>query len=142
MRPSTLLLPAAFADKLSSTASTAATAAAAGPPGRRNRHRHHRGRTHRRTLAKIVGRQGWDKNVLLFKRWRSRRQPPPAVTTLCGWLLRSLLSRRSSEHHQQLTNGSTILFTFTFPVNLDSFNLSTVSFGSIANKYLKRSTYS
>jgi len=37
-------------------------------------------------------------------------------------LLRSLLSRRSSEHHQQLTNGSTILFTFTFPVKLDLFN--------------------
>jgi 3-oxoacyl-ACP reductase-like protein len=32
MRPSTLSLPAAFADKLASTASTAATAAAAGPP--------------------------------------------------------------------------------------------------------------
>ena len=32
MRPSTLSLPAAFANKLSSTASTAATAAAAGPP--------------------------------------------------------------------------------------------------------------
>jgi hypothetical protein len=31
-------LPAAFADKLSSTASTAATAAAAGPLGRHNRH--------------------------------------------------------------------------------------------------------
>jgi hypothetical protein len=45
-------------------------------------------------------------------------------------LLRSLLSRRSSEHHQQLTNGSTILFTFTFPVNLDLFNLSTVFRGS------------
>ena len=52
MRPSTLSLPAAFADNLSSTASTAATAAAAGPPGHHNRHRHHRGRTHRRTLAK------------------------------------------------------------------------------------------
>jgi hypothetical protein len=25
-------------------------------------------------------------------------------------------------HHQQLTHGSTILFTFTFPVNLDLFN--------------------
>jgi hypothetical protein len=35
MRPSTLSLPAAFADKLSSTASTATTTAAAGPPGRR-----------------------------------------------------------------------------------------------------------
>jgi hypothetical protein len=33
MRPSTLSLPAAFPDKLSSTFSTAATAAAAGPPG-------------------------------------------------------------------------------------------------------------
>jgi hypothetical protein len=52
MRPSTLSLPAAFADKLSSTASTAATAAAAGPPGRHNHHRHHHGRTHRRKLAK------------------------------------------------------------------------------------------
>ncbi len=37
-------------------------------------------------------------------------------------------------HHQQLTNGSTILFTFTFPVNLDLFNLSTVFFGSILAK--------
>jgi hypothetical protein len=35
MRPSTLSLPAAFVDKLCSTASTAATAAAAGPPGHR-----------------------------------------------------------------------------------------------------------
>jgi hypothetical protein len=62
--------------------------------------------------------------VLLFKRWRSRCQPSPAVTMLCdGWLLRSMLSRRSSEHHQQLTNGSTILFTFTFPVNLDFIQL-------------------
>jgi hypothetical protein len=34
-----------------------------------------------------------------------------------------MLSRRSSEHHQQLTNGSTILFTFTFPVNLDFIQL-------------------
>ena len=117
--------------KLSYTASTTATAAAAGLPGRHNRHRHHRGRTHCSTLVNN-GRQGWDKDVLIFKRWRSRRQPPPAVATLCdGWLLGSLLSRRSSEHHQQLTNGSTILFTFTFPVNLDLFNLSTVSFGSI-----------
>jgi len=33
------------------------------------------------------------------------------------------------------------LFTFTFPVNLDLFNLSTVSFGSIlARIYLKQST--
>ena len=39
--------------------------------------------------------------------------------------------KRHKQHHQQLTNGSTILFTFTFPVNLDLFNLSTVSFGSI-----------
>ncbi len=31
-----------------------------------------------------------------------------------------------------ITNGSTILFMFTFPVNLDLFNLSTVSFGSIS----------
>jgi Spy/CpxP family protein refolding chaperone len=52
MRPSTLLLPAAFANKLSSTASTAATATAAGPLDRHNHHCHHRGRTHRRTLAK------------------------------------------------------------------------------------------
>jgi len=35
-------------------------------------------------------------------------------------------------HHQQLTNGSTILKMFTFLVNLDLFHLSnTVSFGSI-----------
>jgi len=36
--------------------------------------------------------------------------------------------KRHKQHHQQLTNGSTILFTFTFPVNLDLFSLSTVSF--------------
>jgi hypothetical protein len=36
--------------------------------------------------------------------------------------------KRHKQHHQQLTNGSTNLFTFTFPVNLDLFNLSTVSF--------------
>jgi hypothetical protein len=75
-------------------------------------------RTHRRNWRRkrndLLVDKAWDKDVLLFKRWRSRRQPPPAVTTLCdGCLLRSLLSRRSSEHHQQLTNGSTILFTFS-----------------------------
>jgi len=54
MRPSTLLLPAAFADELSSTASTAAAAiaAAAGLPGRHNHHRHHRSRTPRCKMAK------------------------------------------------------------------------------------------
>jgi hypothetical protein len=101
-------LPAAFADKLSSTA-TATTMVELTV-------------VHWQRKRDDFGRQGWDKDVLLFKRWRSRHQPPPAVTTLCdGWLLRSLLSRRSSEHHQQRTNGSTILFTFTFPVNLDLF---------------------
>ena len=34
--------------------------------------------------------------------------------------------KRHKHHHHQRTNGSTILFTFTFPVNLDLFNLSTV----------------
>jgi hypothetical protein len=132
MRLSTLSLPAAFADKLSSTASTSA---AAGPPGRHNRRCRRAATTAtattvveltvvhwRRKRGDLLVDKAWDKDVLLFKRWRSRRQPPPAVTTLYdGWLLRSLLSRRISEHHQQLTNGSTILFTFTFPVNLDLF---------------------
>jgi len=36
--------------------------------------------------------------------------------------------KRHKKHPQQLTNGSTILFMFTFPINLDLFNLSTVSF--------------
>ena len=63
------------------------------------------------------------------------RAAAAAAPPFVGWLLRrcppSDFVRRSSEHHQQLTNGSTILFMFTFPINLDLFNLSTVSFGSI-----------
>jgi hypothetical protein len=112
MPPSTLSLQAAFANKLSSTATATATATTVVELTV----------VHWQRKRVDFGRQGWDKDVLLFKRWRSRCQPPPAVTTLCnGWLLRSLLSRMSSEHHQQLTNGSTILFMFTFPLNLDLF---------------------
>jgi hypothetical protein len=48
------------------------------------------------------------------------------------WLVVAFSAKQKQQlHHQQLTNGSTILFMFTFPVNLDFFNLSTVSFGSI-----------
>ncbi len=52
------------------------------------------------------------------------------------WLVvASSAKKKQQRHHQQLTNGSIILKMFTFPVNLDLFNLSTVSFGSIlANK--------
>jgi hypothetical protein len=42
-------------------------------------------------------RQGWDKDVLLFKWWRSCCQLPPAIATLGdGLLLHPLLSRSSS----------------------------------------------
>ena len=49
------------------------------------------------------------------------------------WLVVAFSSAKQKQqlHQQQLTNDSTILFTFTSPVNLDLFNLSTVSFGSI-----------
>ena len=48
------------------------------------------------------------------------------------WLVVGFSAKQKHQlHHQQLTNVSTILQTFTFPVNLDLFNLSTVSFGSI-----------
>jgi len=48
------------------------------------------------------------------------------------WLVVAFSAKQKQQlHHQQLTNVSTILFMFTFPVNLDLFNLSTVSFGSI-----------
>jgi hypothetical protein len=63
----------------------------------------------------------------------------PAAAHRCNawqWLVVVFSAKQKQQlHHQQLTNGSTILFTFTFSVNLDLFNLSTVSFGSIsANK--------
>jgi hypothetical protein len=49
------------------------------------------------------------------------------------WLVVAFSAKQKQQlHHQQLTHGSTILFTLTFPVNLDLFNLSTVSFGSIS----------
>jgi hypothetical protein len=41
---------------------------------------------------------GWDKDVVSLKRWRSHRQPSPAVAALGdGWLLRPLLSKGSSD---------------------------------------------
>jgi hypothetical protein len=59
----------------------------------------------------------------------------PAAARHCNawrWLVVAFSAKQKQQlHHQQLTNGSTILFTFTFLVNLDLFNLSTVSFGSI-----------
>jgi len=58
-----------------------------------------------------------------------------AVARRCnawGWLVVVFSAKQEQQlYHQQLINGSTILKTFTFPVNLDLFNLSTVSFGSI-----------
>jgi hypothetical protein len=60
----------------------------------------------------------------------------PAAARSCNawqWLVVAFSAKQKQQHHhQQLTNGSTILKTFTFPVNLDLFNSSTVgSFGSI-----------
>jgi len=61
----------------------------------------------------------------------------PAAARRCNawqWLVVAFSAKQKQKqqlHQQQLTNGSTILFTFTFPVNLDLLNLSTVSFGSI-----------
>jgi hypothetical protein len=43
----------------------------------------------------------------------------------------SSAKQKQQLHYQQLTNGSTILKTFTFPDFLDLFNLSTEFFGSI-----------
>jgi hypothetical protein len=38
------------------------------------------------------------------------------------WLVVAFSAKQKQQlHHQQLTQGSTILFTFTFPVNLDLF---------------------
>jgi len=55
----------------------------------------------------------------------------PAAARRCNawrWLVVAFSAKQKQQlHHQQLTNGSTILFTFPFPVNLDLF----VSFGSI-----------
>jgi hypothetical protein len=51
----------------------------------------------------------------------------PAATRCCGtwpWLVVvSSAKQKQQLHHQQLTNGSTILKTFTFPKFLDSFKL-------------------
>jgi hypothetical protein len=59
----------------------------------------------------------------------------PADARRCNawrWLVVAISAKQKQQlHHHQLTNGSTILFTFTFPVNLDLFNLSTVSFETI-----------
>jgi hypothetical protein len=59
----------------------------------------------------------------------------PAADRRCGawqWLVVvSSAKQKQQLHRQQLTNGSTILKTFTFPEFLDLFNLSTVFFGSI-----------
>jgi hypothetical protein len=77
-------LPAAFADKLSSTATATATTVVELTVVHWQRKRN----------DLLVDKAG-TKTLLLFKRWRSRRQPPPAVTTLCdGWLLRSLLHQK------------------------------------------------
>jgi hypothetical protein len=45
------------------------------------------------------------------------------------WLVAAFSSAKQKQqlHHQQLTNGSTILFTFTFPVNLDLLNFLSYS---------------
>jgi hypothetical protein len=62
----------------------------------------------------------------------------PAATRHCNawrWLVVVFSAKQKQQlHHQQLTNGSTILKMFTFPVNLDFFNLSTVPFSSILAK--------
>jgi hypothetical protein len=53
------------------------------------------------------------------------------------WLVVVFSAKQKQQlHHQQLTNGSTILFTFTFPVNLDLFYLSTVSFWIYFSEYI------
>jgi hypothetical protein len=65
------------------------------------------------------------------------------VLTLPNFLSCSVLvvassaKQKQQHHHQQLTNGSTILKMFMFPENLDLFNLSAVSFGSILARLLK-----
>jgi hypothetical protein len=52
----------------------------------------------------------------------------PAITRHCcarQWSVSaSSAQQRQQQHHQQLTNGSTILKTFTFPENLDLFKLT------------------
>jgi hypothetical protein len=61
--------------------------------------------------------------------------PSPAAARRCGawqWLVVvSSAKQKQQLYYQQLTNGSTILKTFTFPEFLDLFNLFTVFFGSI-----------
>jgi hypothetical protein len=51
----------------------------------------------------------------------------PAATRCCNawqWLVAASSYRQKQQrHHQQLTNGSTILKTFTCPDNLDLFKL-------------------
>jgi hypothetical protein len=66
--------------------------------------------------------------------------PSPAATCHCGawqWLVVVFSAKQKQQlHYQQLTNGSTILKTFTVPEFLDLFNLSTVFFGSILTNIL------
>jgi len=56
----------------------------------------------------------------------------PAAARRCNawqWLVVAFSAKQKQQlHHQQLTNGSTIFFTFTFPVNLDLFNLSQLQY--------------
>jgi hypothetical protein len=62
----------------------------------------------------------------------------PDATRHCNawqWLVVAFSAKQKQQlHHHQQPNGSTIFKVFTFPVNLDLFNLSTVSFGSILAK--------
>jgi hypothetical protein len=59
----------------------------------------------------------------------------PAAARHCNawqWLVVASSAKQKQQlHHQQLTNGSTVLKMFMCPDNLDLFNLSTVSFESI-----------
>ena len=92
MRPSTLSLPAAFADKLSSTA----TAAAAGPPQL----------PPPPPWSNSPSYIGEEREILLVDKAGTKTcyyssGGALVARTLCdGWLLHSMLSRRSSEHHQ------------------------------------------
>jgi hypothetical protein len=69
--------------------------------------------------------------IAIHRRHRRRCRCPQAattatVTTVVKLNLVPCQRKRQHQHHHQRTNGSTNVKTFTSPVDLDLFNLSTV----------------
>jgi hypothetical protein len=66
----------------------------------------------------------------------------PAATCRCNawrWMVVVFFDKQKQQrHHQQLTNGSTILKTFMYPNNLDLFKLIYSIFWINFSKYFKK----